>query len=72
MELHARSYLRCVSTHAAYRTTTNHHPRVLRGARGWLWVCACGSASCRIPTEAPLPWRQALIGALLHSRTIAP
>ncbi|KRF24926.1 MULTISPECIES: hypothetical protein [unclassified Phycicoccus] len=60
-----------MSTQTIHRTTS-HHPRVLRGARGWLWVCDCGSASCRTPAQAPLPWRSALIGALLHSSTIAP
>jgi hypothetical protein len=60
-----------VSTQTAYRTT-HHHPRVLRGTRGWVWVCACGSASCRTPAQPPLAWRSALIGALLHSGTIAP
>jgi hypothetical protein len=65
-----RAYLRSVSTHTAYPTT--HRPRVQRSARGWVWVCACGSASCRTPAQAPLPWRLALIGALLHSGSVAP
>lgn len=65
------SYLRGVSTQTLHRSTS-HHPRVLRGARGWIWVCACGSASCRTPAQAPLAWRSALIGALLHSSTVAP
>ena len=67
-----RTYLRLVSTATAYHHTTSHHPRVLRGARGWIWVCKCGGASCRTPAQPPLPWRTALIGALLHSGTIAP
>ena len=61
-----------MSTQTLHHRTTSHHPRVLRGARGWMWVCDCGSASCRTPAQAPLAWRSALIGALLHSSTIAP
>jgi len=58
-----------VSTRTLHRGQ-GHHPRVLRGARGWIWVCDCGSASCRTPDRPPLPWRTALVGALLHSGTI--
>ncbi|NYG08457.1 hypothetical protein BJ986_002944 [Phycicoccus badiiscoriae] len=60
-----------MSTHIIHRPTT-HHPRVLRGARGWIWVCACGGASCRTPAQAPLAWRSALIAALLHSSSVLP
>ncbi|HEV7194383.1 MAG TPA: hypothetical protein VGN19_00450 [Pedococcus sp.] len=59
-----------MSSSAIHRTT--HHPRVQRSPKGgWVWVCSCGSASCRTAREG-LPWRTALIGALLHSGTIAP
>ena len=53
-----------------HRHTATHHPRVMRGARGWIWVCECGGASCRTPDRDPLPWRLALIGALLHSGSV--
>ena len=53
----------------------HHHPRVSRvdaGRRsGWTWTCACGGASARA-SVAPLTWHQALVGALIHSASIAP
>ncbi|WP_270889350.1 hypothetical protein [Pedococcus sp. 5OH_020] len=61
-----------MSSHATYRTSTAHHPRVQRGPDGgWVWACSCGGASCRTIRHG-LPWKQAVIGALLHSATVAP
>ncbi|WP_169735700.1 hypothetical protein [Intrasporangium oryzae] len=50
----------------------HHHPTVLREpAGGWTWECGCGGASMRAHT-VPLTWHQALVGALIHSASIAP
>ncbi len=53
------------------RRTDVHHPQVRRRSTGaWMWVCACGGASCRT-TSRPATWRQAYIGALYHAGTLA-
>jgi hypothetical protein len=50
----------------------HHHPRVARTPNGaWTWQCECGSASARAAVTR-LSWRQAFIGALIHSASIAP
>jgi len=65
------------TTHKSRHRTdlAHHHPRVTRvtsGRRtGWAWECSCGGASDRA-NLTPLTWRQAFVGALIHSATIAP
>jgi hypothetical protein len=53
----------------------HHHPRVTRLTvgrhTGWTWVCPCGGASSRAALS-PLTWHQAVVGALIHSASIAP
>ena len=53
----------------------HHHPHVTRVASGrrtgWTWACSCGGASQRA-SVTPLTWHQAVIGALIHSASIAP
>jgi hypothetical protein len=49
----------------------HHHPRVLRRSGLWRWVCDCGGASERDSLSA-MSWHQAVVGALLHSTSIAP
>lgn len=50
----------------------HHHPRVTRTQGGeWTWRCECGGASARAAVTR-LSWRQAFIGALIHSASIAP
>ena len=61
------------TTHPVPRVDrAHHHPRVERGRTGaWRWVCDCGGASDRGPV-ATMTWHQAVVGALLHSTSIAP
>ena len=50
----------------------HHHPCVRRRpGGGWTWECMCGAASAR-SVVARLTWRDAYIGALIHSASIAP
>ncbi|WP_076261928.1 hypothetical protein [Intrasporangium flavum] len=56
----------------AHPDLAHHHPRVTRTRLGsWTWECDCGSASARAALVR-LTWRQAFIGALIHSASIAP
>ena len=49
----------------------HHHPHVHRATLlGWAWACTCGGASVR-GAKVPSTWREAVIGALNHSGTIA-
>jgi hypothetical protein len=52
------------------RDRAHHHPEVLKVGNHWVWVCTCGGASGRSGL-LHLTWRQAMVGALLHSATIA-
>lgn len=56
----------------AHPDLAHHHPRVMQLPRGgWTWECRCGGASARW-VAVRLTWHQALIGALIHSASIAP
>jgi hypothetical protein len=48
----------------------HHHPVVHKVGTHWGWVCTCGGASRRSGPEH-LTWHQAVVGALLHSATLA-
>ncbi len=50
----------------------HHHPQVRRTfLRTWCWECPCGGTSGR-ELGTGLTWRDAVVGALLHSMCISP
>ncbi len=51
--------------------TAHHHPVVHRDPlQGWVWTCSCGGR-LRRTAPARVPWRKALVGALVHSGELA-